>query len=105
MDQPYGHTPDLFASEQRSLPNSTAVLVLGILSIVFCFICGIVAMALASGDMRQYAAQPQLYSEASYSQLRAGRICAIIGLCIWAALALFYLVVFAFAFSFASFQH
>jgi len=38
-------------SEQRALPNATAVLVLGILSIVVCFITGIIALVQAKKEM------------------------------------------------------
>jgi ABC-type Fe3+ transport system permease subunit len=100
MDQPYHHQGDIFAPQPRALPNATAVLVLGILSIVFCFICGIVAMSLASGDRRRYAQEPHAYTSASYELLKAGRICAIIGLCIWAVIVLFYIAVFVFAIGF-----
>jgi M penetrans paralogue family 26 len=65
---------------QQSLPNATTVLVLGILSIVVCFITGIIALVMAKKDLALYEANPGLYSEASYKNLKAGRICAIIGL-------------------------
>lgn len=72
---------------QRPLPNGTAVLVLGIISIVGCFcdgipglICGIIALVLANKDMKLYSLDPTLYTPGSYSNLRSGRICAIIGL-------------------------
>jgi ABC-type Fe3+ transport system permease subunit len=102
MEQPYHQQGDIFAPQQRALPNATAVLVLGILSIVFCFICGIVALSLASGDRRRYMEQPQAYTSASHELMKAGRICAIIGLCIWAAIILFYIAVFVFAVGFSS---
>ncbi len=72
---------------QRPLPNATAVLVLGILSIVTCFcyglvglILGIIALVLASKDKRLYSASPEIFTQASYKNLNAGRICAIVGL-------------------------
>lgn len=72
---------------QRPLPNGTAVLVLGIVSIVTCIcysipgiICGIIALVLASKDMKLYNAAPTLYTPGSVSNLKNGRICAIIGL-------------------------
>ena len=105
MDQQYQQPRDIFTSGQRALPNATAVLVLGILSIVFCFICGIVALVLSTGDRRNYQQEPHLYTSASYELLRAGRICAIIGLCIWGAVLLFYAAIFIFAIGFASFNH
>jgi len=105
--EPQNQPPNnLFNNEvQRELPNATAVLVLGILSIVLCFICGIVALVLSSSDRRSYFETPQLYTRSSYELMRAGRICAIVSLCLWGVFILFYLAVFIFAFSFASFNH
>jgi M penetrans paralogue family 26 len=64
---------------QRPLPNATAVLVLGICSIVVCSLCGIVGLILANQDMRLYNQNPDLYTEGSLSNIKAGRICSIIG--------------------------
>ena len=73
-------------TQKQNLPNATAVLVLGIISIIGCCcygligtICGIIALVLASKDSRRYAATPQLFTTSSYNNLKAGRICAIIG--------------------------
>lgn len=70
---------------QQSLPNATAVLVLGILSLVSCIcygvpgiICGIVALVLYAKDKKLYMENPSLYL--NYSNLNTGRILAIIGL-------------------------
>ncbi|WP_461789980.1 CCC motif membrane protein [Pedobacter sp.] len=73
---------------QLPLPNATAVLVMGILSIVTCccfygiisLILGIIAIVLGNKDTRLYLANVGMYTESSYKNLRAGRICAIIGL-------------------------
>lgn len=69
------------------IPNSTGVLVLGILSIVTCWlygipglILGIIAMVLAGGAKKTYEQNPSQYSLASFNNLKAGRVCAIIGL-------------------------
>lgn len=78
----------LFAPQsQRSLPNASAVLALGIVSIVGCccygvpgLICAIVALVLYNKDQRLYIDNPELFSQASYNNLKTGRICAIIGL-------------------------
>ncbi len=74
---------------QTALPNATAVLVLGIISIVGCacyglvgIICGVVALTLANKDLKLYNANPALYTPTSYSNTNSGRICAIIGLCL-----------------------
>ena len=86
--------------QQRPLPNATAVLVLGILSIVTCFcygilgiILGIIAIVLAGKDKTLYTASPETYTDASFKNLNAGRICAIIGL-ILSALYLIFIVAF-----------
>jgi M penetrans paralogue family 26 len=72
---------------QIALPNGTTVLVLGIIGIVGCFcygivglICSIIAIVLGSKDLKLYAANPGAYTPSSLSNLKAGRICAIIGL-------------------------
>jgi len=72
---------------QQALPNATAVLVLGILSIVTCCcygvigtILGVVALVLSKKDRALYAANMSFYTESSFKNLNAGRVCAIIGL-------------------------
>jgi hypothetical protein len=78
------------------LPNSTAVLVLGILSIVICcffgVIMGIIALVLASKGKVLYDSNPMLYTESSYNNLKAGKICAIIGLILSALTTLYYFI-------------
>lgn len=71
----------------QKLPNATAVLVLGILSIITCccygvlgLILAIVALFLAKKDLTSYKTNPSLYT--NYSNLNTGRILAIIGLVI-----------------------
>ncbi|MBL7137323.1 MAG: hypothetical protein ISS17_00935 [Bacteroidales bacterium] len=93
MEEQNAHaTPDqdnMFSQPaQQHLPNSTAVLVLGILSIVFSIwyvsilgvILSIVALVLSSKDMSLYASNSSKYTLSSFNNLKAGRICAIIGL-------------------------
>lgn len=85
-----------------SLPNATAVLVLGIISLVGCFcygivglVCGIIALVLAGKDLKLYKADPAAYTPGSYSNLKAGRVCAIIGLSVSAVYILiivFYII-------------
>lgn len=71
---------------QVALPNATAVLILGIVGIITCCCYGggailsIIALVLASKDMRLYKANPYMYTRGSYNNLNAGRICAIIAL-------------------------
>jgi hypothetical protein len=89
-EQPIQPAPQQQYSEpvQQNLPNSTPVLILGILSIVlscwyFSFlgiVLGIVALVLAGKDMTLYQSGPARYTLSSYNNLKAGRTCAIIGL-------------------------
>jgi di/tricarboxylate transporter len=75
---------------QMPLPNATASLVLGILSIVFfcCFsggisiILGIIGVALGFQATNLYTRNHELFSESSYKNASAGKICSIIGLVI-----------------------
>ena len=76
-----------FNGMQQSLPNATIVLVLGILSIVLCCCYGIlglipaiIALVLSKKDRALYTANASLYTESSFKNLNAGRVCAIIGL-------------------------
>ncbi|MDR2848808.1 MAG: hypothetical protein LBV39_06845 [Bacteroidales bacterium] len=94
---------------QQSLPNSTAVLVLGILSIVpscctgvIGLTLGIIALVLAGKSEREYRNHPGVYTVTSYKNMTAGKICAIIGTCLGAisfAYILFYLLILGTALS------
>ncbi|MHA6280690.1 CCC motif membrane protein [Salinimicrobium sp. CAU 1759] len=71
--------------ERQTLPNSTLILIFGILSIVTCccygilgLIFGIVALVLAKTAKETYMAEPELY--AGYNNVKTGRILAIIGI-------------------------
>ena len=72
------------------LPNATAALVLGIISIVgaFCYgigiILGIIGLVLANKDKKLIDANPDTFSQSSVNNLRAGRICSIIGIVVGA---------------------
>ncbi|WP_412467360.1 CCC motif membrane protein [Pedobacter sp. KLB.chiD] len=70
---------------QQNLPNATAALVLGILAIpaccfygIFGLIFGIIAWILGAGDMKKYQLNPGLYTESSYKNAKAGKICGMI---------------------------
>jgi hypothetical protein len=83
---------------QPQIPNATTVLVLGILSIVLCccygifgIASGIIALIMHKQALALYQANPTAYSIASYKNLNAGKICAIIGV-ILSALMLIYVV-------------
>jgi hypothetical protein len=65
-------------SERRHLAphRGAAVLVLGILGLVICFICGIIAWAMGSGDLR--AMREGRMDPSGESLTNAGRICGMI---------------------------
>lgn len=86
---------------RKQLPNATTVLVLGITSVVtsFCYgifgiILGIVALVIAKKDLQLYRENPYEYD--GYQNLNAGRICAIIGLCIGSLFFIFMIFYFIF---------
>lgn len=90
-------------NSQIPLTNSTAVLVLGILSIVCCFcygipglIMGIIALVLSSKANRQYQENPNKYLLSSYNNMKAGKICAIIGTILSGLMFLYMIIVLAF---------
>lgn len=92
--------------ENQKLPNATAVLVLGILSILGCCCYGIVgiifaiiALVLAKKDMVLYKQNPQNYD--NFKNLNTGKILAIIGL----SLSILYLIFMIFAIGYFGFEN
>ena len=86
-----------------TLPNASATLALGIISIVGCIlygipglICGIIALSIHKKDKALYQSDPSRF-EQSYKNAKAGFICAIIG----TSLSALYLLVILFVFVFA----
>lgn len=87
MENYTSQQPHIFPDGPReNLPNATAVLVLGIISIIGCFcygivgfVCGIIALVLSRKDMMRHRLSPGLYTASSLANLKAGRVCAIIG--------------------------
>lgn len=103
MDNPHSGIVDQQSQQpfsgQQPIPNSTGVLVLGILSIVFCWCygvigltLGIIAVILAGKAKRLYEANPGMYTVGSLKNLNAGRICGIIGLCLSSLYVVFFIV-------------
>jgi|APIni6443716594_1056825.scaffolds.fasta_scaffold601040_1 M penetrans paralogue family 26 len=85
---------------KQQLPNAIATLVLGILSIVFCWgyliiplALGIIALVLSKKAVALNKENPELY--AGYGNVKAGRICAIIGICLSAVWIIYIIVVVA----------
>ena len=88
------------STKLEKIPNSTGVLVLGILSIVCCFCygiigltLGIIALYMASKGKQLYFENSSRYDTSSYNNLKAGRVCAIIGT-ILSGLYLLFLIVY-----------
>lgn len=82
-----------------NLPNSSAVLTLGILSIVLCWchgilgmIMAIIALVLANRDLALLESNPDMYTQNSINNVKTGRTVAIIGL-ILAVAFLFILII------------
>jgi hypothetical protein len=86
---------DVFSNNKVMLPNATAVLVLGICSIVFScafvgLILGIIGIVLAGKGRKMYKDAPALYD--GYGQLNAGYIMSIIGTCLGALYVLYFII-------------
>jgi len=85
QEQNYGSSNFL---AQQPLPNATAALVLGIVSIVTSCCClgvpglitGVIGLVLGINATKLYVSNRDTYSEASYKNANAGKICSIIGL-------------------------
>ena len=82
--------------EKQTLPNSTLVLVMGILSIVGCccyglpgLICGIVAVVLGNKATNLYKQAPEEYL--GFENVKAGKIMGIIGI-VLSVLAMIYIL-------------
>lgn len=82
------------------IPNSTTILVLGIISIPTCcsgivgLILGIIALSLGGKSLKLYNANPGIYTASSLSNLKAGKICAIIGLILSTLMFIYYIINF-----------
>jgi hypothetical protein len=82
--------------EKQKLPNTTAVLVLGILSILTCCCYGIIGLALGivglvltHKDLIVYNQSPEKYD--NYPTLNTGKILCIIGI-VLSAIAILYFI-------------
>lgn len=76
---------------QMNLPNSNTILVLGILSLVFCWwhilsivgiVLSIVTLSMTNKELSLFYTRPNDFTLSSLNNVKAGRICAIIGLII-----------------------
>lgn len=77
--------------DPRAPHRGGVILALGILSIVCCCITGIVALVMAKQDLRDMRAN--VMDPSGEGLTKAGRICAIVGVCLWAAYLVLYGVI------------
>lgn len=82
--------------EKQKLPNATAVLVLGIISILTCccygiigLVLGIVGLVLTNKDLILYNQSPEKFD--NYQTLNTGKILCIIGI-VLSAIAILYFI-------------
>jgi hypothetical protein len=81
------NNPYIEPKVQEDVPNATAVLVLGIISLAsfWCYgivgiVLGIIGLAISSSSHKAIKLEPQRYTQSSIKNLNAGRIMSIIGL-------------------------
>jgi hypothetical protein len=96
-------TPQGGFYQQPALPNSSGILVMGILSIVFCWawgipglILGIISLSLSSKASTLYQQSSGVYSPSSFNNMKAGRVCAIIGTVLSGLFLIYMIIVLAF---------
>ncbi|MES2554895.1 MAG: CCC motif membrane protein [Bacteroidota bacterium] len=94
--------------QSSSVPNASATLVLGIISIATCWlygipgiVCGIIALVLHKKDKMIHATDPQRY-ENSFKTSKAGFICAVIGTSLSAFWILYVVIMLVFVGTMAS---
>ena len=85
-------------------PNATAILVLGILSIVLSclgggivgLVLGIICLILTAQSKRIIRASEESYDESSLKNVEAGRVCGILGVCLGGLLMIFWIIYLVF---------
>lgn len=80
MTNPYGQ-PAYGAPSPQPHPRGVPVLILGIIGVVLCGPCAIVALVLAQGALKEIDQNPSAYS--NRGMVNAGRILGIIGIILW----------------------
>ena len=89
MTIPYGQQPYGAAAPQPH-PRGVAVLVLGIIGLLICAPCGIVALVLGNSAIKEIDANPGAYT--NRGMVNAGRILGIIAIVLWVIGALISLI-------------
>ena len=75
--------------KQQDLDGAGGILTMGILSIVFCGLIGVIlasiALTKAKAARELYNEYPGQYTDSSLSRVNAGRVCSIVGLSLFGA--------------------
>lgn len=70
--------------QKETLPNAGGILTMGILSIVFAGLIGmilaIISLSLSGKAIAEYKNNPEKYTESSFKNVKAGKVCSIVGL-------------------------
>ena len=96
MDISSDHKRDVHSEQwdsiaPKNLPNANLILILGILSIFLCWlhlvsflgiVLGVAALYMSKKETSLFYSAPGRYTASSLNNVRAGRICAMIGLAI-----------------------
>ena len=93
---PYG-----WGAPPRDHPNGTTILVLGILSLVACGLCGPFAWSMGNKAIKEMDSQPGA-NWSNRGNVSAGRVCGIIGTCILGLSVIWFLFVIGIFTSLAS---
>lgn len=83
-----------------AVPNSGAILTLGILSLISICCCGaflspifsVIALIMSSKAIKIYKQNPAQFTKSSYNNINTGKICAIIGLILSVVLLLIFII-------------
>ncbi len=88
----------------ETLPNSIGILVMGILSIVLCWCygipgiaLGIISLVMSKKAFELYESSPGKYTEASFKNVKTGKILAFVGLGVSALYIIYVIAMFVIA--------
>ncbi|MFL5764996.1 MAG: hypothetical protein ACJ77K_13715 [Bacteroidia bacterium] len=98
MTQNNPNQPDNNPFFQRELPDASSAQTLGILSIIFCGLIGmilaIISLSKVKECQRLLSENPGSYTANSISKMKTGKVCSIISLSLLGAV-IFFVIVFA----------
>ncbi len=85
---------------QQDLPSAGLIQVFGILSVILVlgligYIFGWIALSMGNSAIRTYNANPNAYTPSSFSKVKSGRTCALVGVIIYSAILAIILIVIA----------